>query len=88
MKDHWYKGKSGAPAGVIPDIGLSGPGVLLLARDAAHAGAIERVGYFEKTDPPQEAEAPAGAPDADALTTQDPAAPKDRDAAPSKKGGK
>lgn len=63
MKEQFFKGLKGAPVGVIPGIGKSGPGVIVEAEGPEHARAIKATGFYEPTDPPkqaapQESEAP------------------------------
>ena len=63
MKEQFFKGIRGAPVGVLPGVGRSGPGVVIEAESPEHVRAIKASGYYEPTDPPKQATGkPAEAP--------------------------
>lgn len=83
MKEQFFKGLKGAPLGVIPGIGRSGPDVVIEAQSPEHARAIKATGFYEPTEAPKEAEpeesevptptlAPAAALEADAAEAKTP----------------
>lgn len=65
----WFEGKADAPEGTIPEVGHSGPGVRVQARDDAHAERIKATGYYKPSSAPVEAEPVADADAAPALPT-------------------
>ncbi|MFB9991224.1 hypothetical protein ACFFLM_04405 [Deinococcus oregonensis] len=50
----WFEGIKDAPEGTIPDVGHSGPGVKVLARDEAHAERIKATGFYKPSTAPKE----------------------------------
>ncbi len=77
----WFEGVKDAPEGTIPDVGHSGPGVKVLARDEAHAERIKATGFYKPST------APKAEPDAPVTDTA-PALPPTPDADKSAKAGK
>lgn len=67
--NRWFEGKEDAPEGVIPEVGHSGPGVKVQARDDAHVERIKATGYYKASTAPVEPESDAVADAAPALPT-------------------
>lgn len=77
----WFEGLKDAPEGVIPDVGQSGPGVKVQARDDAHAERLKATGFYKASTAPKEEKE-------DVSTESAPQLPSAPDAGPSAKGGK
>lgn len=58
MKEQFFKGVKGAPVGVLPGVGKSGPGVIVQAESPEHLKAIKDSGYYEPTEAPKPKPAP------------------------------